>query len=77
MFNLFLRKFEKSLWKYLIFTLVSEAMKEKELLKTLAISPGFAITLSFTVKIFGISGELSLTLITDFTPFKYFWCCSN
>ena len=52
-------------------------MKEKELLKTLAISTGFAITLSFTAKVFGISGELSLTLITDFTPFKYFRCCSN
>ena len=62
---LFFRKSEKRLWEYLIFTLVWEEVEEKLLLKTLAISTGLLIVLSFAVKALGITDELSLTLNID------------
>ena len=47
-------------------------MQEKQLLKTLVISTGFVIVISFALKIFGISDGLGLTLNIDFIPFQVF-----
>ena len=47
-------------------------MKEKYLLKTLTVSTGFVLLLSFTVKIFGISDWLVITFNIDFIPLQIF-----
>ena len=70
--TLFFRKSEKCLWECLIFTLVWGETEEKYLLKTLAISTGFVIVLTFAVKTFGICDRLILTFNVDFIPFQEF-----
>ena len=47
-------------------------MQEKQLLKTLAISTGFVIVISFALKIFGMSDGLGLILNIDFIPLQAF-----
>ena len=54
-----------------MFISVWEAMEEK-CLKTLAISTGFVIVLSFVFKFFGIPDGLGLILSIDFIPFQVF-----
>ena len=75
--DLFLRKLEKCLWEYLIFSLVLAAVDVKKLLNMFAISVGSVLVVSLETRILRIFDWLLFIFKIDFIPFQVFLMLSQ
>ena len=75
--DVFLRKWEKCLWEYLIRFIVLAAIEVKKLFNMFAISIGSVLVVTLETIILEIFDGLLFILKIDFMPFQVFLMLSN